>query len=82
MNRFDADLYPCFTNLKLSTSGLKVFISVGGWAAGGAIFSDMVNNSTSRATFIASALQFMATYSFDGMSTAFSPISILDFHEF
>ncbi|CZR61249.1 uncharacterized protein PAC_11145 [Phialocephala subalpina] len=67
MNSFDAELYPRFTNLKSSTSGLKVFISVGGWAAGGKIFSDMVSSSSSRATFITSALQFMATYSFDGI---------------
>jgi chitinase len=67
MNSFDAELYPRFTDLKKSTSGLKVFISAGGWAAGGAIFSDMVSSSTSRTTFINSAIQFMATYSFDGI---------------
>jgi hypothetical protein len=69
MNSFDAELYPRFTNLKPSTSGLKVFISVGGWAAGGKIFSDMVGSASKRATFIASALKFMATFSFDGKIT-------------
>jgi chitinase len=84
MNSFDAELYPRFTNLKSSTSGLKVFISVGGWAAGGKIFSDMVGSAGNRATFIASALQFMATYSFDGMSfSSLSTLSpILQFHTF
>ncbi|CZR66788.1 uncharacterized protein PAC_16689 [Phialocephala subalpina] len=67
MNSFDAELYPRFTNLKSTTSGLKVFISVGGWAAGGAIFSDMVSSSSSRTTFIDSAIKFMATYGFDGI---------------
>ncbi|KAF8862086.1 glycoside hydrolase [Acephala macrosclerotiorum] len=67
MNSFDAELYPRFTNLKSSTSGLKVFISVGGWPAGGKIFSDMVGSAGNRATFIASALQFMETFSFDGI---------------
>lgn len=77
MNRFDAELYPRFTNLKSSTSGLKVFISVGGWAAGGAIFSNMVSSSSSRSIFIDSAISFMATYSFDGKST--SATRICDF---
>jgi chitinase len=67
MNDFDAELYPRFTNLKSTTSGLKVFISVGGWAAGGAIFSEMVSSLFSRTIFIISATQFMATYGFDGI---------------
>lgn len=77
MNTFDADLYPRFTNLKSSTSGLKVFISVGGWAAGGAIFSNMVSSSSSRSTFIDSAISFMATYSFDGKTTSAWELLIL-----
>ena len=44
-----------------------MYISVGGWAAGGAVFSNMVGNTENRATFIASAIQFMKTYGFDGI---------------
>ena len=67
MNSFDAELYPRFTNLKSTSPGLKVFISVGGWAAGGAVFSNMVSTAAARSTFIDSAIQFMRTYSFDGI---------------
>lgn len=35
MNSFDTELYPQFTSLKQSNPSLKVFISVGGWDAGG-----------------------------------------------
>jgi chitinase len=67
MNSFDEDLYPRFTNLKSYSPGMKVFISVGGWDAGGAIWSDMVSTEDNRATFIKSAVSFMRTYGFDGI---------------
>lgn len=67
MNDFDTELIPRFMNLKSTNTGLKVYISVGGWAAGDHIFSDMVSSSISRMVFIDSALSFMATYGFDGI---------------
>ncbi|KAJ4369884.1 hypothetical protein N0V83_005648 [Neocucurbitaria cava] len=67
MNSYDTDLYPRVTALKKMNSGLKVFIAVGGWAAGGAGFSRMVSSPSSRSTFIQSALSFMRTYNFDGI---------------
>lgn len=67
MNDFDAQLYPKFTNLKASFAGLKTYISVGGWAAGGQVFSDMVSTEANRQAFITSALQFVRTYAFDGI---------------
>ena len=67
MNDFDTDLYTRVTGLKSVNAALKVYISVGGWAAGGAVFSKMVATSTSRSTFIKSALTFMRTYGFDGI---------------
>ena len=59
MNSYDTNLYPRVTALKKRNSGLKVFIAVGGWAAGGAGFSRMVSSASSRATFIQSALAFI-----------------------
>ncbi|KAI8940612.1 hypothetical protein NX059_001884 [Plenodomus lindquistii] len=67
MNTYDTDLYPRVTALKKRNSGLKVFIAVGGWAAGGADFSRMVSSAASRSTFIQSSLAFMRTYNFDGI---------------
>jgi chitinase len=67
MNSYDAQLYSRVTSLKSLNKSLKVFIAVGGWAAGGATFSAMVSSASSRSTFIQSALSFMKTYSFDGI---------------
>ncbi|GAB7351190.1 hypothetical protein MBLNU459_g1634t2 [Dothideomycetes sp. NU459] len=67
MNAYDTRLYPRVTGLKKTNANLKVFISVGGWAAGGAVFSNMVGTAATRATFISSAISFMNTYGFDGL---------------
>lgn len=67
MSDYDVALYTQLTGLKSDNSGLEVWISVGGWAAGGQVFSDMTSTSTNRAAFIASAIKFMATYAFDGI---------------
>lgn len=67
MNSFDTKLYPRITNLKLQNPQLQVFISVGGWDAGGRVFSDMVSTASNRAAFISSAVQFCNTYAFDGI---------------
>lgn len=44
-----------------------MFIAIGGWDAGGAIFSNMVGSATNRAAFIQSVIQFCATHGFDGV---------------
>lgn len=67
MNDFDTTLYPKFTDLKGTNAALKVFISVGGWDAGGAVFSAMTSTAANRAAFIASAKKFLKTYAFDGI---------------
>ncbi|TGO28825.1 hypothetical protein BPAE_0022g00150 [Botrytis paeoniae] len=67
MNDFDTQLYTKFTGLKANFPGLKTYISVGGWAAGGQVLSDMVSISANRQAFIDSALRFVKTYAFDGI---------------
>lgn len=67
MNSYDVQLYPRVTGLKAINPSLKVFISIGGWDAGGKIFSDMVSSASHRRSFIDSAIAFMHSYSFDGI---------------
>ncbi|KAL6237121.1 glycosyl hydrolases family 18-domain-containing protein [Aspergillus navahoensis] len=67
MNDFDTELYPVFTGLKEQNPALQVYISVGGWSAGGQVFSDMTATAANRAAFISSAITFMKTYAFDGI---------------
>jgi len=67
MNSFDVKNYVEFTGLKTNFPGLKTYIAVGGWAAGGKVFSDMVSTAVNRKAFIDSALAFVRTYAFDGI---------------
>lgn len=67
MNSYDTQLYTEFTDLKKDNPNLQIFISIGGWDAGGAIFSKMVSSSTNRGAFISSLKTFMKTYAFDGV---------------
>lgn len=66
-NFFDADFYKKFTALKKKKPSLKCFISIGGWDAGGKIFSEMAKNSKRRKSFIESVVKFMKKYDFDGV---------------
>jgi chitinase len=67
MNSYDDQLYPQVIDLKLQSVGLQVYIAVGGWAAGGKIFSDMMSTAANRKAFIDSAIQFCKTHGFDGI---------------
>ncbi|KAL4901140.1 glycoside hydrolase superfamily [Aspergillus multicolor] len=67
MNVYDSLLYPKFTALKMQNTKLKTYIAVGGWDAGGEVFSDMVATAERRQAFISSALVFCKTYAFDGI---------------
>lgn len=67
MNAYDVDYYSRVVALKSRNPSLQVYISVGGWAAGGAIFSSMVGTSIHRQAFIQSAISLMNTYAFDGI---------------
>ncbi|KAI9650603.1 hypothetical protein NHQ30_000621 [Ciborinia camelliae] len=67
-----ASMLSDFTAVKSTYSGLETWISVGGWSftdSGSTrkAWSNMASSSTNRAAFIASLIQFMKTYSFDGV---------------
>jgi chitinase len=63
----DVRQYIQLTDLKRENPSLKVFISIGGWSAGGAVFSDMTSTSANRGAFIHSLQSFMKQYAFDGV---------------
>merc|ERR1712233_236155 len=53
--------------LKAKNPNLKVLFSVGGWTAGGWIFSDMAQTRERRQMFIQSAVHFMNYFGLDGI---------------
>ena len=53
--------------LKEQNPELKVLFSVGGWTAGGWVFSQMAQNRESRLLFIQSAVHFVNYFGFDGI---------------
>merc|ERR1712142_716789 len=53
--------------LKEKNPNLKVLVSVGGWTAGGWIFSQMAETHEGRAKFIKSVVHFIKYFGFDGM---------------
>lgn len=59
--------YQRVTDLKRINPQLKVLLAVGGWTFGSQIFSQMVSNPISRATFIFSAINFLKSNGFDGL---------------
>ncbi|KAI7484036.1 hypothetical protein KC351_g4801 [Hortaea werneckii] len=63
----DVQQYMQLTDLKRHNPNLKVFISIGGWNAGGAVFSEMVSSTSRRSAFINSLKRFLRQYVFDGV---------------
>jgi len=70
----DAGLEYCHHNgmrrtmaLKEKNPNLKVFFSVGGWTAGGWVYSQMAQTKATRAMFIRSAVHFLNHFGFDGL---------------
>lgn len=54
-------------NLKQINPNLKAVFSLGGYAAGTAIFSAVAADLAKRAVMAKSAIEFMQTYNFDGV---------------
>lgn len=67
MNDYDTQYWPEFTGLKSKNPSLKTIISVGGWAAGGEVFSNLAADAGMTSTFVNSAVSFMKQYGFDGI---------------
>ncbi|EEQ31286.1 symbiotic chitinase [Microsporum canis CBS 113480] len=67
MHPDDKELYIAFNGLKQKKPSLKTYIAVGGWDAGGKIFSNMVRFPGTRKSFIDSAIGLMYKYGFDGI---------------
>ncbi|KMQ93462.1 putative chitinase 2-like protein [Lasius niger] len=51
----------------LRKQGLKVSLGIGGWNEGSINYSMMASSSDRRKTFIASTVEFLRTYEFDGL---------------
>ncbi|KAK7056119.1 chitin-binding type-1 domain-containing protein [Favolaschia claudopus] len=71
MSPGDAALWARTTALKKNNVALKVFLSIGGWSFNdpptSQIFSQLVGSDPNTATFIASALNTLQAYGFDGI---------------
>jgi hypothetical protein len=72
----DADIARRLLARKSQYPGLRIGVAVGGWAFSQdlptrSLFSRMIDNAASRATFIASVNQMLNDYGFDGIDIDF-----------
>ena len=51
---------------KITNPNLKVLFSVGGWNAGGLVFSDIARSPSNRQVFISNVVEFCRQHDFDG----------------
>ncbi|XP_056416123.1 acidic mammalian chitinase-like [Hyla sarda] len=63
----DVQQYNVFKSLKKQNSELKTLISIGGWSFGTKPFNVMVSTPKYRQAFIASVIEFLRKYEFDGL---------------
>jgi len=56
-----------FTGLKELNPQLKTLLAIGGWNEGSEKYSDMASNPSERAKFVASVVNFLLEYNFDGL---------------
>ena len=61
------DGYGNFTRLANRNPGLKALLAIGGWSEGSEKYSKMANDSSTRAIFVQSAVEFILEYEFDGL---------------
>ena len=54
-------------------AGKKAIVTVGGWGADGGFVN--ATNSANRATFVANLVDFMTTYSYDGIDIDWEPVT-------
>ncbi len=55
------------TALKYANPKLKVTLAIGGWNEGSKKYSEMARDAEKRKTFVASVIQFLEKYNFDGL---------------
>ena len=55
------------TDLRITYPHLKVMIAIGGWNEGSEKYSQMASDDDKRAKFVASAVEFVKKYNFDGL---------------
>ncbi|KAK2853243.1 hypothetical protein FQN49_005269, partial [Arthroderma sp. PD_2] len=67
MSYYSKEFYRAFTGLKAKKPSLKCFLSVGGWDAGGRVFSTMASSADSRKVFIGSVIKTLEEFGFDGL---------------
>ncbi|PVD37833.1 hypothetical protein C0Q70_00435 [Pomacea canaliculata] len=59
--------YKELNGLRQRNPGLKTLLAVGGWRFGSQKFSLMANNTSTRQTFVSSAVAFLREHAFDGL---------------
>ncbi|XP_059487163.1 acidic mammalian chitinase-like [Neocloeon triangulifer] len=60
-------LFRQFNELKLKNPSLKTLVAIGGWNEGSEIFSNLVGDSSMRASFVNNLYNFVKNYGFDGL---------------
>ena len=71
------------TELRKYNPNLATLISIGGWNEGSNKYSAMVSNAGSRATFVASVVEFLKKYELDGLDLDwYVEIITLSYEEF